>query len=133
MHGILITNSKKVLKMISDGDYIFREGKAGDRCAAGWADPDDIPALVLEYKGKQVVAAHGSLCYIIVIQSFDQNRKHGTKFIELWEKYAKENGCEKIEVDVVGNAKLEHILKDKRGFESTATDGYGDKTYIKKL
>jgi GNAT superfamily N-acetyltransferase len=122
-----------VYPLVDEEKYIFREGKKGDRCAAGWADQTDIPTFVLEYENKQVGAAHGSLCYIVVIQTFEQGKGYGTKFIELWEKYAKEHGCKKVDIDIVGNEKLDHILRDKRNFELTQTDDYGDKTYSKKL
>ena len=118
--------------MIREGKYVFREGKSGDRPASGWANQSGIPTFVLEYEGKQIGAAHGSLCFIILIQVFDEDKGHGTKFIELWEKYAKDQ-CSQIEVSAVGSDKLEHILKDKRGFSLKEVDEFGDKTYTKNV
>jgi len=116
-----------------DGKYSFREGRRGDRKANGWADDDEIPTFVLEYEGKQMGAAHGSLCFIILIQVFDENRGQGTKFIELWEKYATNKGCSELEVSAVGNEKLQHILEKKRCFSVRKTDEYGEKEYFKKI
>lgn len=118
---------------ISNGKYVFREGKKGDRPASGWADQKEMPVFVLEYDGKQVGAAHGSYCYVILIEVFDENKGHCTKFIELWEKYVPTKGCSKLVVDQVSNAKLEHILKDKRGFCIDKIDEYGEKTFCKDI
>lgn len=46
-----------------------------------------IPTFVLGYDGKQVGAAHGSCCYIILIEVFDEKKGHRTKFVELRERY----------------------------------------------
>jgi len=60
--------------VIYDGKYTFRRGRAGDRSANYWADQNDIPTFVLEYEGRQIGAAHGIDCYIILIQSFDKDK-----------------------------------------------------------
>jgi hypothetical protein len=119
--------------MLDDGKYIFRLGKVGDRVASGWANPDDVPTFVLEYDGKQIGAAHGSNCFIMLIEVFDENKGHGTKFIELWERYAHTIGCTELEVSPVSNEKLEHILEKKRGFSLKEVDEYNEKTYLKFL
>ncbi len=99
--------------------------------ARGWAKKDDIPTFILEHEGRQVGVAHGSNCYIMMIQSFDENKGHGTKFIELWEKYACAKGCSQLEVSPIANDKLEHIL-EKQGFFLKEKDHYGEKVYVKK-
>jgi len=67
------------------------------------------------------------------IHVFDENRGHGTKFIELWERYACTKGCSQLEISPVSNAKLEYILENKLGFSLKETDQYGDKAYYKNI
>jgi hypothetical protein len=119
--------------VICDGKYVFRKVKAGDRPANGWADQDNILTYFLEYEGKQVDAAYGTDCCIVLIQSFNENKGHGTKFIELWERYTCTKGYSHLEISPVSNAKLEHILENKRVFSLKEIDQYGEKTYFKNI
>jgi len=119
--------------MICDGKYIFRTGKAGDKSASRWTNPDEPPVFVLEYNGKQIGAAHGSQRSILLIEVFIENKGHGTKFIELWERYARMREFKELEMEQVLNDKLEHILEKKRGFVLKEIDTCNEKTYQKML
>jgi RimJ/RimL family protein N-acetyltransferase len=91
--------------MISEDGFVFRKGKKGDKQPADWgADiENDFPEFVLELRGKQVASArtrHGEN-HIFFISSFEWNKGYCTKFLELWEKYAKEKGYSEIIVSYV--------------------------------
>ncbi len=119
--------------MIQQGKYVLRRGRPGDRGASGYITiPKGLPPeFVLEYNGVQIGAAHGGVCCIRHIEIFvDHNKGHGTRFIELWEEYAKSR-CETLEVSPVTVDNLAHILEHKRGFQLKHVDQGGAKTYVK--
>lgn len=118
--------------MIQQGPYVFRRGRTGDRNASGWVSVHKgrPPEFVLEFNGAQIGAAHGHTCCIKHIEIFGQHNKgHGTKFIELWEAYAKER-CKELVVSPVTAGSLAHILEHKRGFQ-LRVDKEDAKTYVK--
>lgn len=121
--------------MIVDGPYIFRQGKLGDFTARRQVDipKGKPPMFVLEYNNQQIGVAHGSRCSIehIEIQA-EHDIGHGTKFIELWERWAKINCCTSIVISPVTVPELDHILEEKRNF-SLIRDDDGAKTYRKEL
>lgn len=119
---------------VSCGDYTFREGRKGDKTADGFNDTEDLPNFVLEFKGKQVIAAHtfGSKWHIFLIKSFEKGKGHGTKFLELWEKAAKENDCTELCVSHVESPTLEHILGET-GFQFVGYDNCSEKKFIKQI
>ncbi|MCJ7430177.1 hypothetical protein MUO83_03025 [Candidatus Bathyarchaeota archaeon] len=119
--------------MICCGKYVFRSGRIGDKSASGWTNPEEPPVFVLQYDGKQIGAAHGSQCSIVLIEVFIEDKGHGTKFIELWETYARTRGFKELEMEQVLNDKLEHILEKKRGFSLKEIDACNEKTYYKLL
>ncbi len=116
------TNQKKPAYSAIDDGYCFRLGMNGDRSASGYITvPKRPPEFILELDGEQIGAAHGSDCCIDQIEIFEDkvphNNGHGTKFVELWESYAKQVGCGRLEVVKVSSNALAHILLDKRGFK----------------
>ncbi len=121
--------------MIRDGEYIFRRGEPGDKPVGGWGDENDLPTFVLEFKGKQIVAAQimGNENEIFKIKSFEENKGHCTKFIELWEKYAKRENFSEIYISPVANDALEHILENKLKFSLNGLDSANEKIYIKSI
>ena len=68
-----------------------------------------------------------------MIKTFESDIGHGTKFIELWEKYSKGEHFSKICISTVASDRLEHILENKLGFSLNGIDNSNEKMYTKKL
>lgn len=120
--------------MICDGNFVLRKGKKGDKLPPGYlGDENDVPAFVLELNGKQVGSActQGEDKHIFMISTFDWNKGYCTKFLELWENYAREKGFTELIVSHVASDPLEHIL-EKRGY-CFEFDKCNEKIYHKKL
>lgn len=92
------------------------------------------PAYVLLYHGQQIGALQAlslhSIFHIEIFPSY-QNKKHGTKFVELIERAARDSGLSQIEICNVTNPVLEHIL-EKRGWNLEERED-GEKNYVKIL
>jgi hypothetical protein len=119
--------------MISEKGFVFRKGRTGDKTPHGYpkSDENDAPAFVLELNNTLVVSACGGENFIFIIESFDRCKGYCTKFLELWEKYAKEKGYTELIVSQVNNQSLEHILE--KGKFSFKLDKQNEKIYSKNI
>ena len=130
-----MNSPEEAVIMICNGEYTFRKGKKGDKPSTGWLNQNDVPNFILEFRGKQIGAAHTKGCgwHIFLIETWDWDKGHGTKFVELWEKYAKNERYQRLIVSEVASDRLEHILECKRGFFLKDIDEYGEKIYQKNI
>lgn len=123
--------------MICEDNFVFRKGKKGDKPPSGYIprDENDLPDFVLELGNKQVASANtmSGENHIFMISSFDWNKGYCTKFLELWEKYARENKYRKLIVSHVDSDALEHILEKKRMFSFEREESSSGKIYRKDL
>lgn len=125
--------------MIVDGGYVFRKGREGDRSASRYIiiGARRYPEFGLELNGVQIGVAHGSNSLLRHIEIFENvvphSKGHGTKFIELWERYGRKKGWNTLTVVTVTSPVLAHILKDKRGFTFQGEDSVNGPVYVKIL
>jgi hypothetical protein len=123
--------------MICENNFVFRKGRKGDKLPSVLKslDENDFPDFVLELSNKQVAAActKDEENHILFISSFDWGKGYCTKFLELWEQYARENGYSELIVSGVDSGPLEHILEKKRMFSFEREDRMTGKIYRKDL
>jgi len=119
--------------MITNGKYILRKGRKGDRPYTMYAQAgENIPDYVL-LMAKQIGTLHGQINAVRFIEIFNghKNKGHGTKFVELIEIAAKNAGHKQLVFYPVTSEVLAHILQS-RGYILNVVER-GDKTYIKNL
>jgi hypothetical protein len=123
--------------MIQEGNFAFRKGKIGDRFPSGYepANQNESPDFVLELDGEQVASActMGKENHIFMISSFEWKKGYCTKFLELWEEFAKKNNYPELIVSHVASDALEYILENKISGYSFALDGQNEKIYHKSI